>query len=38
MCVCGADSGTEKAHHKVMGNLGSINESDCFQRINRETK
>ena len=25
--VCGADTGTEKAQHKVMGHLGSINES-----------
>lgn len=28
VCVCGADSGTEKAHHKVMSNWGSINESE----------
>jgi hypothetical protein len=24
--VCVADTGTEKAQHKVMGNVGSINE------------
>ena len=36
--VCVADTGTEKAQHKVMGHLGSINESECFQRINRDNK
>jgi hypothetical protein len=36
--VCVDDTGTEKAHHKVVDNLGSINESECFQRTNRENK